>query len=240
MRGIYPDMSQLSFLPAPAHLEPRPAPNGMQFNAPNVGKGLTLLRQLKGGSVPLVVFDPQYRGVLDQMDYGNEGVRHSERVALAQMPDDLIRRMIREIERVLRPSRYLFLWVDKHALCEGTYKFAGLPVVDMITWVKPRIGFGYRSRSKSEYLLIMQKPPILAGATWSDHGIPDSWPEEPEGGHPHSKPIELQRRLIAAVTLPGEFVVDPAAGGYGVLRAAHACDRRFFGCDVAAWPNNQL
>lgn len=226
-------MTQLSMLPPLPETEARPAENGMLFNAPNVGDGLKVLKSLKGGNTPCVFFDPQYRGVLDQLDYGNEGAKNGERSALPQMSDDLIRRMIREIERVLRPSRYLFLWVDKHALCEGTYRFAGLPVVDLITWVKPRIGMGYRTRRKSEYLLVMQKPPIVAGATWRDHGIPDVWEERAEG-HPHAKPLELQKRLIASVTEPGEFVVDPAAGSYTTMRAAHACGRQFFGCDIIA------
>lgn len=224
-------MTQLSLLAPLPQVQPAPAENGMVFNAPNVGNGLTMLRQLKSGAAPCVFFDPQFRGVLDQLGYGNEGARQSERAELPQMSDDLIRRMLREIERVLRPSRYCFLWLDKHAVCEGTYRMASLPVVDMITWVKPRIGMGYRTRRKCEYLWILQKPPILAKETWTDHGIPDVWEERAEG-HPHAKPFELQRSLIASVTQPKEFVIDPAAGGYSVMRAAHACGRRFFGCDL--------
>jgi site-specific DNA-methyltransferase (adenine-specific) len=227
-------MTQLSMLPPLPETQPRLAENGMQFNAPNVGDGLALLKQLKGGAVPCVVCDPQYRGVLEQLDYGNEGAKQTERAALPQMSDDLIRRMIREIERVLRPGRYLFLWADKHAVCEGTYKFAGLPTVDLITWVKPRIGMGYRTRRKCEYLLVMQKPPTTAADTWRDHGIPDVWEERAEG-HAHAKPLELQKRLIASVTEPKEFVIDPAAGSYTAMRAAHAAGRQFFGCDVLPW-----
>lgn len=226
-------MTQLNFLPPLPQSEARRAENGMLFNAPNVGKGLTLLRQLKGGAVPCCWFDPQYRGVLDQLDYGNEGERQGERSALPQMSEEMIIRMVQEIGRVLRPSRYLFLWLDKFSLCEGLYRGASsdLRTVDLVTWVKPRIGNGYRTRRKSEYLAILQKPPIVAGETWSDHGIPDVW-EESANGHPHAKPLELQKRLIAAVTEPGEFVVDPASGGYSVMRAAHATGRQFFGVDL--------
>jgi hypothetical protein len=37
------------------------------------GDALTLLRSLPDGCTPLVFFDPQYRGVLDKLQYGNKG-----------------------------------------------------------------------------------------------------------------------------------------------------------------------
>ena len=39
--------------------------------------------------------------------------------------------------------------------------------------------------------------------------------------HPHAKPFELTKRVIGAVTKPGDLVVDPAAGSYVVMHAAH-------------------
>lgn len=204
----------------------------MILNGPNVCGGLGMLRQMREGIAACVFFDPQYRGVLDQMAYGNEGARQIERSALPQMSERLIHKFVAEIARVLRPSRYLMFWMDKHALCQATYRTDALQIVDLITWEKPRIGMGYRTRRKSEYLCIMQKPPIVAGATWSDHWIPDVWPEVQPPGHPHAKPYALQKRLIEAVTQPREFVVDPCAGNYGVMRAAHAAGRQFLGCDL--------
>jgi len=41
-----------------------------------------------------------------------------------------------------------------------------LKVVDLITWDKGRIGMGYRSRRRGEYLIFLQKPPIRAKGTW--------------------------------------------------------------------------
>ena len=37
--------------------------------------GLELMRSLESQSIHLAFFDPQYRGVLDKMQYGNEGER---------------------------------------------------------------------------------------------------------------------------------------------------------------------
>jgi len=49
------------------------------FNSKLKMDGLTLLKSLEDCSVNVVFFDPQYRGVLDKMNYGNEGERQIER-----------------------------------------------------------------------------------------------------------------------------------------------------------------
>jgi hypothetical protein len=53
-----------------------------------------------------------------------------------------------------------------------------LPCVDVISWDNGRPGNGYRSRRRGGYLLVLQKRPLKAKATWSDHGIPDRWVEK--------------------------------------------------------------
>ena len=45
---------------------------------------------LPPASVPLCIFAPQYRGILDRMQYGNEGIRR----ARAQMTETAILRLI--------------------------------------------------------------------------------------------------------------------------------------------------
>ena len=42
--------------------------------------GREFLAELPGASYPLVIFDPQYRGVLDKLSYGNEGERREDQV----------------------------------------------------------------------------------------------------------------------------------------------------------------
>ena len=100
-------------------------------------------------------------------------------------------------------------------------------------------GQGARARRQGSYLAILQKPPIKARATWKDHKIPDRWTERiirPKSQHPHLKPIGLIARLIGAVTVPGDLVVDPAAGSFVVMRVANEMGRRFVGCDIACQP----
>lgn len=89
---------------------------------PNIaqrGDGLALLQLLPDASTPLVLFDPQFREVLDHQDYGNEGERQHERAKLPAMTTEYIDACCRETDRVLRPSGYLMLWADDYRFGEG-------------------------------------------------------------------------------------------------------------------------
>jgi site-specific DNA-methyltransferase (adenine-specific) len=124
-------------------------------------------------------------------------------------------------------------WVDTFRLVEGHHLRVPLKAVDLIDWDSLRIGMGKRSRRRGDYLLIHQRAPIKVGSTWKDHGIPSRWPEKVDRNiHPHIKPIGLIERLIGATTEPGDLVVDPAAGSFVVMHAAHKLGRNFVGCDL--------
>ena len=82
--------------------------------------GKKFLSLLPESAIPVAFFDPQYRGVLEKLSYGNEGEnRGKRRAALEQMTEKLIAQFIRGIDKALIPSGHLFLWVDKFHLCEG-------------------------------------------------------------------------------------------------------------------------
>lgn len=207
------------------------------INVAQRGDGLELLQSLPDGCAPLAFFDPQHRAVLDHLKYGNEGARQRGRAGLPTMTENYIDDVRREIARVLAPSGYLSQWVDTFCLCEAHHLRVedGLKAVSLIAWDNLRLGMGRRARSRGDYLLILQKPPIRARTTWVDGGIPTRRPEKVDRKlHPHIKPIGLIVRLIAAVTKPDDLVVDPAAGSFVVLRAACALGRNFVGCDLIA------
>jgi site-specific DNA-methyltransferase (adenine-specific) len=207
-----------------------------QINTAQHGDALALLQSLPNSCSPLVFFDPQHRDVLDKLQYGNEGARQKSRAKLPAMTASFIDACCRESVRALTPSGYLLLWVDTFGLCEANHlRIADVcKPVDLISWDSLRMGMGYRSRRRGDYLLILQKPPIVAKRTWRDHSIPSRWPEKVNRKeHPHVKPAGLIARLIGAVTKPGDLVVDPAAGSFVVMRAANELDRNFIGCDAA-------
>jgi site-specific DNA-methyltransferase (adenine-specific) len=204
-------------------------------NVAQSGDALALLGSLSNCCTPLVFLDPQYRGVLDKLKYGNEGARQKGRFNLPPMTSGYIDACCREAARVLTPSGYLLRWTDTFHLCEGDHlRVVELKCVDLIAWDNLRPGNGYRSRRRGDYLLVLQKPPLAAKKTWRDHGIPSRWPEKVDRTiHPHSKPLGLITRLIGAVTQLGDLVVDPAAGSFVVMRAANLLGRDFVGCDIA-------
>ena len=206
-------------------------------NRKNKMNGLDLLDLLDKESIKVTFFDPQYRGVLDKLSYGNEGKsRGKDRSALPQMSQEIIFEFLAKIELVLKPNGYLFLWLDKFHLFEvksWIENYQSLEIVDMIVWNKLKIGMGYRTRRKSEYLVVIQKAPKQAKSTWTLHNIPDVWDEKIlDKNHTHAKPIELQKQLILATTNENDLVLDPASGGYSVFRACKETGRNFIGCDL--------
>lgn len=199
--------------------------------------GLAFLTSLPAASLPVAFLDPQYRGVLDKMAYGNEGKsRERARVALPQMTESQIARFVAGIDRCLMPSGHLFLWIDKFHLCTGIGTWlegTSLETVDLLTWDKQRMGMGYRTRRQAEYLVVLQKLPKRAKGVWTVHNIPDVWGEKVSRvDHAHRKPVGLQAELIAAVTGEGDIVIDPAAGSFSVMEACQRTGRRFLGCDI--------
>jgi site-specific DNA-methyltransferase (adenine-specific) len=213
--------------------------------------GFDLLSAIPENTVDAVFLDPQYRGVLDKMDYGNEGERQKGRSLLPQMGFEDIVMFAQNSIDVLKPSGYLFLWIDKFHLCEGTHldwfkEIDESNLVSMITWNKLSFGMGYRTRATSEFLLIYQKSPKMI-KSWTDKSIRDVWKEgvygsedvweekieHPRTGHPHRKPQGLTERLICAVTEPNGLVVDPCSGSFMVLDACISTGRTFLGCDLS-------
>lgn len=210
------------------------------FNKRNRVDGAVLLRSLSDESVRLAFLDPQYRTGLNKLKFGNEGSRQKARYALPQMSDGMIGEFVAETERALKHSGYLMLWVDKFLITSGHWRKwlpfgTSLCSVDLIVWNKVIMGMGRRSRYMVEFLIVLQKGPTKAKATWKDHAIRDFWIERrpPKDAHAHAKPLELTRRLIEATTKRGDVVLDPCAGSYGVLDICRATGRKFIGGDIA-------
>lgn len=212
-------------------------PDDLRLNERLKMDGIRFLKKLPESSIPVAFFDPQYRGVLDKLGYGNEGVsRGNARHSLMQMSEEKICQFVTCINQALIPSGHLFLWMDKFHLCTGFDKWldgTSLDVVDMLTWDKGKIGMGYRTRRRSEYLIVLQKHPRRAKGVWKIHTIPDVWQEGvARNGHAHKKPVDLQGELISSVSNEGDIIIDPAAGSFSVMESCKLRKRNFLGCDV--------
>jgi len=218
---------------------PADPPDDLPTNARLKMDGLEFLSMLPDSCAAASFFDPQYRGVYDKLNYGNEDTsRNNVRVKLPQMEEETIIKFVKQISRVLIASGHLFLWMDKFHLCSDFQNWCDgteLTVVDMLTWDKGKIGLGYRTRHKSEFCMILQKEPRRAKGVWTLRDIPDVWQEKiTKKKHPHNKPVGLQAKLIDAVTAPGDLVIDPAAGSFSVMEACNLKGRIFLGCDIKA------
>lgn len=208
-------------------------------------EGLVLLSYLENSSIDLSIFDPQYRKGLDKLKFGNEGKsRMIKRSSLPQMSDELIVEFLHEIGRVLKPSSYLFLWVDKFTVAEGIHLdwmksekiiLDTFSLVDKIVWYKESFGMGARSRRTNEELLIYQKLPKTT-KNWKNKSIRDTWVEKienPRSGHPHKKPLLLTKTLIESVTEVGDVVLDPCSGSFLTFETCSKIGRDFIGCDIS-------
>lgn len=195
---------------------------------------LEFIKKIDNEKITVSFFDPQYRGVLDKLNYGSSK-RMKKRQELPQMTEEYIIKCIKEQYRVLKPSGYLFLWIDKFHLLNSIanwIKDTDFQVVDMITWNKLKIGMGYRTRRKSEYLIILQKKPIKVKDTWTIHNIPDVWEEKQTKEHPHSKPKELQKQLIKSTTDKDSYILDITSGSGIVKNICDDLKLNFLGCDI--------
>ena len=211
----------------------------LTLNKPMEMDGLDFLDLLKPETIPAAFFDPQYRGVLNHLSYGNEGKsRGKERSELPQMTEQIITEFIHKIDTALIKSGHLFLWVDKFHFCSGVQEWIGgthLEIVDLITWNKDRLGMGYRSRRVAEYLIVLQKQPRKAKGVWTKRNIPDVWTERAaRSDGTHAKPLGLQAALIEATSSAGDIIIDPAAGTFSVLKSCRLSGRNFLGCDLVS------
>jgi site-specific DNA-methyltransferase (adenine-specific) len=208
----------------------------------NVRDALALLHAIPSESKKLVFWDPQYRQLLDQERYGNEGIsRGRRRKTLPAMSQEYIAECDREIARGLAPSGYCARWLDEFQLLNNLFNIGGLEHVGVVHWDSGRPGMGRRIRSVGGSLVFLQKPPIGARAKtlpvkWATkpmiRGVHYETIRFPRSAHPHRKPIGLIADIIQVVTNPGDTIVDPAAGSFVVMTAAFGTYRHFLGTDI--------
>ena len=166
---------------------------------------------------------------------GNQ--KRKKGVLCPQMNETIIIGFLKEIERTLKKSGHVFLWVDKFILCEGfSYWLSNmsLKIVDLIVWNKLKMGMGYRTRNQCEFLVVLQKIPLRAKGIWHFHDIRNIWEEKIiSKKHVHEKPIKLLEKLILTTTMERDYVLDPCAGSFNVFKACINTERNFIGTDIS-------
>jgi site-specific DNA-methyltransferase (adenine-specific) len=148
---------------------------------------------------------------------------------------------LEQIERVLKPSAFCLLWVNKTLLGNDRVplwllKTPSLKIVDFLVWHKKNtLGLGNWLRSNAEFCFLIQKSP-QSGKVFKNRSFGNVWEENvlpvSQRQHPHQKPRELIKALITATTNEGDLIIDPCAGSFVVLEVCQELNRQFLGCDL--------
>src|SRR5947207_487165 len=109
------------------------------LNTKQSGEALELLSNLENNSVSLIFLDPQYEPVKNVL---------SANYPLYCQSDYQILRILEQIERILKPSSFCLLWVNKTLLGNDRIplwllKTPLLKIVDFLVWYKKNtLGLG--------------------------------------------------------------------------------------------------
>jgi len=201
------------------------------------GDAIAWLRSLEANSVDLVITDPPYESLEKHRAVGTTTrLKHSKASSndwFRIFPNNRFPELFRELFRVLKRNRHLYLF------CDPTTAFEAKPVAEAcgfrfwkpLVWDKKKIGMGYHYRSRYEFILFFEK----GKRKLNDLAIPDVL-EVPRvfRGYPAEKPVEVSEILVRQSTQPGELVCDPFTGSGSSGLAAINLGRSFIGCDICS------
>jgi len=108
--------------------------------------------------VDLIFCDPQYEKASD--------VSRIKDWPLHYQSDYQIVKLLKEIQRVLKPSSFCLLWINKNILSTDRVQLwllsaPNLKIVDLLVWKKNNFGFGSYFRVNSEFAFLLQKYPVI-------------------------------------------------------------------------------
>jgi site-specific DNA-methyltransferase (adenine-specific) len=208
------------------------------------GDALTLLPQIPGGSIDLIVTDPPF--AIDfkaqRLNYNRTGSNVLE--GYQEIPEEeygqFTRQWIAEAARVLSPagSMYIFSgWNRLRDILEGIDE-AGLTTINHLIW---KYQFGVFTKKKyvtSHYhILFVVKDPKQYTFNKIDHYPEDVWVINREYWKgrmktPTKLPSDLVKKIISYSSNPGDLVLDPFLGSGTVAVVARREGRHFLGFEV--------
>jgi site-specific DNA-methyltransferase (adenine-specific) len=208
------------------------------------GDALTLLPQIPGGVIDLIVTDPPF--AIDfkaqRLNYNRTGSNVLE--GYQEVPEEeygeFTKRWIAEAERVLAPtgSMYIFSgWNRLRDILEGI-DAAGLTTINHLIW---KYQFGVFTKKKyvtSHYhILFVAKDPKRYTFNKIDHYPEDVWVINREYWKGRKKtptklPSELVKKILCYSSNPGDLVLDPFLGSGTVAVVARQEGRNFLGFEV--------
>jgi site-specific DNA-methyltransferase (adenine-specific) len=208
------------------------------------GDALSLLPQVPGGSVDLIVTDPPF--AIDfkaqRLNYNRTGSNVLE--GYQEIPEEeygeFTRQWIAEAERALAPSGSMYIfsgWNRLRDILEGI-DAAGLTTINHLIW---KYQFGVFTKKKyvtSHYhILFVVKDPKRYTFNKIDHYPEDVWVINREYWKGRKKtptklPSELVKKILCYSSNPGDLVLDPFLGSGTVAMVAQQEGRHFLGFEV--------
>ena len=143
-----------------------------------------------------------------------------------------MRETIGAAKPLLREGGHLLSFIDWRQWPNllGAVESLNLRVNGMVVWDKQWFGMGHGFRNQHELILHASR----GVGEMVDFGTPDvlSYKRDNNKDHPSPKPVELCKRLVRAVTSPGDLVLDPFMGAGPLARACMELNRRYIGIEI--------
>ena len=205
--------------PVPEILEAPALPSGVLH-----GDCVTVMATLPAASVDLVLTDPPYG--CNYRDRAGRRVANDNRT-------DWLAPAFAQVARVMKPDSLCVSFYGWHVVDQfmAAWRAAGLRPVAHLVFPKryaSRTGT-FEARHEQAYVLAKGNPKVPSP-------IADVLPWAYTGNrlHPTQKPLEALSPIIAALTRPGDTVLDPFAGSGSTLVAAQKLGRGFIGIELDA------
>lgn len=205
--------------PVPGVAESPALPSGVLH-----GDCVTVLQGFPAGSIDLVLTDPPYG--CNYRDRAGRQVANDNRT-------DWLEPAFTQIARVMRPDSLCVSFYGWHVVDQfmAAWRAAGLRPVAHLVFPKryaSRVTV-FEARHEQAYVLAKGNPrvpcPIADVLPWAYTG---------NRLHPTQKPMEALSPIIAALSRPGDIVLDPFAGSGSTLVAARRLGRGYIGIELDA------
>lgn len=188
------------------------------------GDCVTVMATLPAASIDLVLTDPPYG--CNYRDRAGRRVANDNRT-------DWLEPAFAGVSRLMKPDSLCVSFYGWHVVDTfmAAWRAAGLRPVAHLVFPKryaSRVGT-FEARHEQAYVLAKGHPKVPSP-------IADVLPWAYTGNklHPTQKPTEALAPIIAALTRPGDIVLDPFAGSGSTLVAAKSLGRGFVGIELDA------
>jgi site-specific DNA-methyltransferase (adenine-specific) len=202
---------------------------------------VAFLQGLDADSVDVIVTDPAYSGMNQQLKLGrgkiigrykDAGQAGAKWFSEFHDTEENYRVFLEECYRVLRMDTHIYLMFDSYSLLTlGPVVREIFQMKNIVCWDKANIGLGHYFRRRHEFIVFASK-----GKRPLNHkSIPDVWKIRRivRAAYPTQKPTEVFEMMLRGSAVAGSVVCDPFMGSGSSAIAALRCGCSFVGGDIS-------